>query len=169
MTDLLPTCATGTHAPAPTSEHATVSCCAVRDGIASIDFQLRIIVALAPSLDSEQLDACRATYRAAVARRKELVAADPHGVVRHYRKPSTGQRGYVDCACGVTLEGGSLQLATHAHVSHVAKAAADALHSTPCVCGTYDRCPGVREQDARDAARYGATAAFRAQHRAYND
>lgn len=44
-----------------------------------------------------------------------------------------------------------------------APAAAPSLHDSPCVCGTYDRCKGVR---AQDAARSGN---WRDQFRAYND
>lgn len=36
-------------------------------------------------------------------------------------------------------------------------------HDTPCVCGTYDRCKGIRRQDA---IREGN---WRAEFRAYND
>lgn len=41
------------------------------------------------------------------------------------------------------------------------------LHDDPCVCGPYDRCNGVRAEDARRAPTRNA--AIRARHRAYND
>lgn len=41
------------------------------------------------------------------------------------------------------------------------------VHDTPCVCGAYDRCSGVRAEDARRAPTHNA--AIRARNRAYND
>lgn len=166
---MLPTCATGTHAPAPSSEHATVTCCAVRDSIASIDFQLAAIVALAPTFDAEQAEASRATYRQAVARRKELVAANPHASIRRYHRSGavpSSDRFVIDCACDRTFEATSWRAVDQLHTTHVRDAS---LHDSPCVCGTYDRCRGVRLEDARRVAHRGSTAAFRAMHRAYND
>lgn len=40
-------------------------------------------------------------------------------------------------------------------------------HDDPCRCGPYDRCWGVRVEDARRAPTHNA--AIRALHRAYND
>lgn len=168
MTAPLPSCATGTHAP-QTSPFGTSTCCDTPSSIASIDFQLAMIVAAAPAMDAEQLEASRVTYRASVARRKELVADAPHAVIRAFRREGrlpTEDLAVIHCACGREFSDRDQLGVARQHAVH---AKAESLHSTPCVCGTYDRCPGVREQDARDVAHRGAGAAFRAQHRAYND
>lgn len=118
--NLTPTCATGTHAP-QTDTHGTPTCCATPASIASIDFQLGMILACVKGATPGQLEPMRATYRASVARRKELVAAAPHAAIRTYRKPSTGNAGYVDCACGETFTHSTLNGAGAIHLAHQAK------------------------------------------------